>query len=82
VAGKTGTAQKPAPEGGYLIDNYIVSFAGFFSGTDSKLVCITSMDNPIGAEGNSPTGPLFASIMQFAANRYMIEPTQQEGGEG
>jgi cell division protein FtsI (penicillin-binding protein 3) len=74
VAGKTGTAQKASPEGGYLPDNYIVSFVGFLSGSQSKLVCITSMDNPIGAEGNAPTGPLFASIMKFAANRYMIEP--------
>jgi cell division protein FtsI (penicillin-binding protein 3) len=74
VAGKTGTAQKAAPEGGYLSGDYIVSFVGFFAGSQSELVCITSMDNPIGAEGNAPTGPLFASIMQFAANRYMIEP--------
>jgi hypothetical protein len=51
-----------------------VSFVGFLAGSQSELVCITSMDNPIGAEGNAPTGPLFASIMQFAANRYMIEP--------
>jgi cell division protein FtsI (penicillin-binding protein 3) len=75
VAGKTGTAQKASPDGGYLPDNYIVSFVGFLSSSESKLVCITSMDNPIGAEGNAPTGPLFASIMQFAANRYMIEPS-------
>jgi cell division protein FtsI (penicillin-binding protein 3) len=74
VAGKTGTAQKASPDGGYLPDNYIVSFVGFLSASESKLVCITSMDNPIGAEGNAPTGPLFASIMRFAANRYMIEP--------
>jgi cell division protein FtsI (penicillin-binding protein 3) len=75
VAGKTGTAQKADNvNGGYLPDNYIVSFVGFFPKAESKLVCITSMDNPIGAEGNAPTGPLFASIMQFAANRYMIEP--------
>ncbi|MDR2106718.1 MAG: penicillin-binding protein 2 [Coriobacteriales bacterium] len=74
VAGKTGTAQKASPDGGYMPDNYIVSFVGFLANSKSKLVCITSMDNPIGAEGNAPTGPLFASIMQFAANRYMIEP--------
>jgi cell division protein FtsI (penicillin-binding protein 3) len=74
VAGKTGTAQKAAEWGGYLEDNYIVSFVGYFAESESKLVCITSMDNPIGAEGNAPTGPLFASIMEFAAGRYMIEP--------
>jgi cell division protein FtsI (penicillin-binding protein 3) len=84
VAGKTGTAQKASPDGsGYLSDNYIVSFVGFFADSDSKFVCITSMDNPIGADGNAPTGPLFASIMQFAANRYMIEPEGSlEGSSG
>lgn len=77
VAGKTGTAQKARAAkdgGGYIPDEYIVSFVGFFANTNSKLVCITSMDNPLGADGNSPTGPLFASIMSFAANRYMILP--------
>jgi cell division protein FtsI (penicillin-binding protein 3) len=76
VAGKTGTAQKASPDGGYLDGEYIVSFVGFFASSQSKLVCITSMDNPTGAEGNAPTGPLFASIMEFAANRYMIEPLE------
>jgi cell division protein FtsI (penicillin-binding protein 3) len=78
VAGKTGTAQKASPEGGYVPDEYIVSFVGFLISPQSRLVCITSMDNPLGAEGNAPTGPLFASIMQFAANRYMIEPSAIE----
>jgi cell division protein FtsI (penicillin-binding protein 3) len=82
VAGKTGTAQKASPEGGYLPDNYFVSFVGYFAGSESKLVCITSMDNPIGADGNAPTGPLFASIMQFAANRYMIQPTVDAKADG
>jgi cell division protein FtsI (penicillin-binding protein 3) len=75
VAGKTGTAQKAdTVNGGYLPDNYIVSFVGFLPNAESKFVCITSMDNPIGAEGSAPTGPLFASIMKFATTRYMIEP--------
>jgi cell division protein FtsI (penicillin-binding protein 3) len=74
IAGKTGTAEKASEDGSYLADNYIVSFVGFFAESESKLVCITSMDNPLGAEGNAPTGPLFSEIMQFAATRYMIEP--------
>jgi cell division protein FtsI (penicillin-binding protein 3) len=82
VAGKTGTAQKASPDGGYLPDNYIVSFVGFLADSQSGLVCITSMDNPIGAESNAPTGPLFASIMQFVANRYLIEPGEQAEGLG
>ncbi|MDR1713194.1 MAG: penicillin-binding protein 2 [Coriobacteriales bacterium] len=86
VAGKTGTAEKASSEGGYLAGQYIVSFVGFLSGSDSQLVCLTSMDNPIGAEGDVPTMPLFASIMKFAADRYMIAPPTvaavPEAGEG
>lgn len=77
MAGKTGTAQKARPleeGGGYIDDEYIVSFVGYFANTNSKLVCITCMDNPQGADGDSPTGPLFASIMRYVANRYLIEP--------
>jgi cell division protein FtsI (penicillin-binding protein 3) len=84
VAGKTGTAEKaaPNPADGYLRNSYIVSFVGYLAESPNKLVCITSMDNPIGADGNAPTGPLFASIMQFAANRYMIEPQGQSDSGG
>jgi len=74
VAGKTGTAEKASEEGGYIGGEYIVSFAGFLAYSDSKLVCITSMDNPIGATTVAPTAPLYASIMGFAAEHYMITP--------
>jgi membrane peptidoglycan carboxypeptidase len=77
IAGKTGTAEKARPEeegGGYIDGEYIVSFVGYLVHASRSLVCITSMDNPTGAEGNAPTGPLFASIMKFAATRYMLVP--------
>ncbi len=76
VAGKTGTAQKTTSDGGYSDYEHIVSFVGFFTSSKSSLVCLTSMDNPLGALGNAPTGPLFSSIMDFAANRYMIAPDE------
>ncbi|NLG10231.1 MAG: penicillin-binding protein 2 [Coriobacteriaceae bacterium] len=74
IAGKTGTAQKAAAGGGYSDYEHIVSFVGFFTNSKSSLVCLTSMDNPLGALGNAPTGPLFSSIMGFSATRYMITP--------
>ena len=74
VAGKTGTAEKATAGGGYSKWDYIVSFVGYFNNSKSSLVCLTSMDNPNGALGNAPTGPLFSSIMRFAATRYMIAP--------
>ena len=74
VAGKTGTAQKLI-DGVYSEQEYVVSFVGFLEASDSKLVCITSMDNPERAEYDAPTGPLFSSIMKYAADRYMIKPS-------
>jgi cell division protein FtsI (penicillin-binding protein 3) len=74
VAGKTGTAEKAGDDGKYISGQYIVSFVGFIANSPNKLVCLTSMDNPIGADGNAPTGPMFANIMKFATSRYMITP--------
>ncbi|MDR3053150.1 MAG: penicillin-binding protein 2 [Coriobacteriales bacterium] len=80
TAGKTGTAEKAAETGGYLENYYVVSFAGFFTEAPSKFVCLTTMDNPLGAEGNAPTQPLFAAIMKFAATHYGILPDELTQG--
>ena len=88
VAGKTGTAEKPMLDGkekGYLVDDYILSFVGYLPHTTSKLVCIASLDNPVRETEDFPPAVLFASLMRFAANRYMIQPvspdTTADGGQ-
>ncbi|MCL1890856.1 MAG: penicillin-binding protein 2 [Coriobacteriia bacterium] len=77
VVGKTGTAEKASKDGGYIEDEYVVSFVGYFANSNSKIVCITSFDNPLGAWGNSPAPPLFKTLMTFAINRYMILPADE-----
>ncbi len=74
VAGKTGTAQKVGPHGGYLNDRYIVSFAGFFPAEHPRLTGLVIVDDAkIGAAANYGglvAAPIFAHIGGRAA-RYL-----------
>jgi cell division protein FtsI/penicillin-binding protein 2 len=81
VAGKTGTAQKVGPHGGYLNDRYIVSFAGFFPAEHPRLTGLVIVDDAkIGAAANYGglvAAPIFSHIGGRAA-RYL--DIQQENG--
>jgi cell division protein FtsI (penicillin-binding protein 3) len=46
VAGKTGTADKPLPSGGYAHNKVISTFASFFPAHDPKYVLVISLDEP------------------------------------
>lgn len=47
IAGKTGTAQKPNPNGGgYEAGKYIASFAGMAPASDPKVTVLISIDEP------------------------------------
>lgn len=46
VAGKTGTADKPDPRGGYYKDKVIATFASMFPASDPKYVLIVTLDEP------------------------------------
>ena len=48
VAGKTGTAQKIAPGGGYMSNEYVASFLGFAPADNPRLVCLIVIDAPKG----------------------------------
>jgi cell division protein FtsI (penicillin-binding protein 3) len=47
VAGKTGTADKPLPTGGYAKDKVIATFASFFPSYAPKYVLIVTLDEPV-----------------------------------
>ncbi|HEX9494789.1 MAG TPA: penicillin-binding protein 2 [Candidatus Limnocylindria bacterium] len=46
VAGKTGTAQIASPDGTYVDDLYVSSFAGFFPADDPKYVVLVVLEKP------------------------------------
>jgi len=54
VAGKTGTADKVKPGGGYYDDKVIATFASVFPVTDPKYVLVLSLDEPVETSGKIP----------------------------
>ena len=46
VGGKTGTADKPKPKGGYYKDKVIATFACLFPADDPKYVLVLTLDEP------------------------------------
>lgn len=46
IGGKTGTAQKVGPNGGYMQNNYVLSFIGFAPADDPEIVVYMAIDNP------------------------------------
>lgn len=65
IAGKTGTAQRVSPKGGY--DGYISSFIGFPVNVNKKFVVFAYIEGPTenGYYGNAVAAPIFKKITQF-----------------
>ena len=78
VAGKTGTAQKISPGGGYEHNKYVVSFAGFFPADKPEVCCLVVLDEPI--PGNTPyyggyiAAPIFSKIGQRVVRHLNLPP--------
>ncbi len=54
VGGKTGTADKPRPRGGYYDDKVIATFAAVFPANDPKYVLVVTLDEPVETSGSKP----------------------------
>ena len=54
VGGKTGTADKPKPKGGYYEDKVIATFATVFPANDPKYVLVVTLDEPVETSGDKP----------------------------
>ena len=83
VAGKTGTAWKPQPEGGYgegsgNVD-YVASFVGMLPAEDPELVVLVVVDEPAlhSYSGGRAAAPIFADFAQFAVRQRRI-PSEAE----
>ena len=75
VAGKTGTAQKPLPGGGYG-SSYVGSFAGFAPASRPAVVVLVTLDDPSPIWGGSTAAPTFRTITEFALRHLGIAPTE------
>lgn len=77
VAGKTGTAQKPRPDGrGYKGGGYVSSFIGYLPAEDPRLLVCVTLDRPTRAiYGGVVAAPAFARIAQFAAEHLEVPPS-------
>lgn len=67
VAGKTGTADKPRPSGGYYDDKVIATFASVFPADDPKYVLVVSLDEPTGTLGGGESRVAGATAVPVAA---------------
>jgi cell division protein FtsI (penicillin-binding protein 3) len=85
VAGKTGTARKPAPEGGYRWEDgryhYISTFAGFMPADDPKLSVIVVLDEPDGIFASSTAAPAFGELSRQALRLLDLPPVAGGGDE-
>ena len=75
IAGKTGTAQKVDPKGGYEHGKYVVSFIGYLPAEHPEFVGLVVLDDaqttkPELNYGGLIAGPIFSRIAEKAA-RYL-----------
>ena len=79
VAGKTGTAAKPDPRGGYSSSKYVASFVGFVPASRPRIVVLVTVDEPKGAIwGGVVAAPAFAEIAQPTL-QYLNTPPDAPG---
>jgi cell division protein FtsI (penicillin-binding protein 3) len=77
VAGKTGTALIPDPEGGYYSGRYIASFMGFLPASDPQIVIAAILDQPVTEYGGIAAAPLFQKVARYAIARLRIPPADR-----
>lgn len=79
VAGKTGTAQKVSPSGGYAQGKYVVSFVGYLPQEDPRFVCLVMLDDAKVASnlnyGGLVAAPIFSRIGERAARYLDLVPS-------
>lgn len=78
VCGKTGTAQRVDPKGGYTPGQYVVSFSGYFPAGDPEVAGIVLVDNArtpgTSQYGGTIAGPIFANIGRGMAQYLGLTP--------
>jgi cell division protein FtsI/penicillin-binding protein 2 len=81
VAGKTGTAQKISPTGGYEHNKYVVSFAGFFPADKPEICALVLLDDAVAPSnlnyGGQIAAPVFSRIAIRAARHLNLTPSPE-----
>ena len=73
ACGKTGTAQKVNPRGGYYKNKYIASFIGFAPYNDPAIALVIFVDDPKGKHFGGQIGaPAFKNIMKKVSSSILI----------
>ena len=82
IAGKTGTAQKVDPKGGYEQGKYVVSFSGYVPADHPEFVGLVVLDEAHTSKpelnyGGLVAGPIFARIGEKAARYLDLQPREE-----
>ena len=78
VAGKTGTAQKPGPNG-YIPGAYVASFVGTVPVKHPRLLVLVVVDEPHRAIfGGTVAAPAFAQIAKFDLQYLSVAPDEPQ----
>ena len=81
IAGKTGTAQKVGPHGGYEKGKEVVSFCGYLPAEHPEFVGLVVLDDaqtkPEQNYGGTVAGPIFSHIAEKAARYLDLEPHEE-----
>jgi cell division protein FtsI/penicillin-binding protein 2 len=78
IAGKSGTAQIPTPQG-YTEDETIVTFVGYAPADDPEFVILVKMDRPdpnISPWANYTAAPVFAQVARRLFDYFNIPPDE------
>jgi cell division protein FtsI/penicillin-binding protein 2 len=82
ISGKTGTAQKVDPKGGYEQGKYVVSFSGYLPSDHPEFVGIVVLDDAKTSKpelnyGGLVAGPIFSRIAEKAARYLDLQPHEE-----
>ncbi|WP_257009863.1 penicillin-binding protein [Evansella halocellulosilytica] len=87
IAGKTGTAEIPDPEGNGYLNGHgknIFSFLGMAPAEDPEVIVYVAVDRPQLEEsesGSTPVSLIFKPVMQQSLQYLNISPTEEIGDE-